>query len=80
MAKRFKAKRLDWTPELINRFREEHRFTLSSFGRAMGATGYIGTRPFNRQTVYGWESGRYLPSTDALRSLDALAERESFTP
>ena len=71
--------RLNWTPELIRKFREGHRFSCANFGRAMGSTGALGVRMYSRQSVQSWEVGEYRPSIDALRALDVLAEQESFT-
>jgi DNA-binding transcriptional regulator YiaG len=71
--------RLNWTPELIHKFREGHRFSHANFGRAMGSTGALGVRKYSRQSVHAWEIGEYMPSIDALRALDVLAEREAFT-
>lgn len=71
---------IDWTPARIRQFRTSHHFTLSSFGRAMGATGALEVQSFSRQAIHNWETGVYPPSTEALRSLDVLAEREDFTP
>ena len=71
--------RLNWTPELIRKFREGHRFSCANFGRAMGSTRALGVRKYSRQSVQSWEVGEYRPSIDALRALDVLAEQESFT-
>tara|TARA_R100000687_G_C6297872_1_gene94486 strand:- start:169 stop:309 length:141 start_codon:yes stop_codon:yes gene_type:complete len=45
----------------------------------MGSTGALGVRKYSRQSVHSWETGEYMPSIDALRALDVLAEKESFT-
>jgi transcriptional regulator with XRE-family HTH domain len=71
---------IDWTPARIRQFRTSHHFTLTSFGRAMGATGALEVQPFSRQAINSWETGVYPPSTEALRSLDVLAKIEDFTP
>jgi DNA-binding transcriptional regulator YiaG len=70
-------KRITWTPDVINRFREDHRFTMATFGRALGTTGEVKASP-HKNTVWMWESGRTRPSASAQRALDALAAREFF--
>ena len=97
MATKTKAspKRIDWTPETILRFRTEHRFSLSTFGRLLGAISdrekqrmnsrYGISNPskhpriYSRQAINGWEKKKFSPSFNTQRALDIMAQQEGFT-
>ena len=63
--------RIAWEGSTIRMFREWLRESRTGFGRLVGA-GY--------QAVRLWETGGRTPGPRSLKALDALAEREGWTP